>query len=87
MSMRNRHPICVAFFCCLVGLYGLSQAVAASGAQGRYAERRTYDPVQGKWIRVASPTPGTEAGELALAETELAQGKAKKARSRIKKWL
>jgi len=64
-----------------------SSAVAERSGQTRYGERLLYDPVQGKWLPVASPAAGTEAGELELALTELAQNKPKKARARLKKWL
>lgn len=77
-----------AILCSLVGWWGFAlYVVAAPPEQLRYAERLLYDPVQGRWIEVASPATGTEAGELELALTELAQNKPKKARTRLKKWL
>ncbi len=59
----------------------------ACAAPSGHAERLSYDPQSGQWVQIASPTPGTEDGDLELARSLLARGKAKKARSQLKKWL
>ena len=58
----------------------------ACAAPSGYAERLSYDPQSGQWVQIASPTPGTEDGDLELTRSLLARGKAKKARSQLKKW-
>ncbi len=52
-----------------------------------YAERHEYRPgTPEKWVAVAAPVSGTEAGDLELARSLLARGEYKHARRAFKRW-
>lgn len=62
-----------------------SIAVATDNKQ-TYQERLEYDAKTGEWREVAPPVPGTEAGDLALGRSLLAQSRFEDARKAFKNW-
>ena len=65
----------------------LAATSLASGQESEnYAERLEYDRTSRDWVAVASPVPGTEAGDLELARSLLARGEYKRARKAFKRW-
>ena len=70
----------------ILGVWAMP-AMSAETSPAKYPERLTFDPQTGEWVQIASPVPGTEDGDLELARSMLARGKAKKASKQLKKWL
>ncbi len=65
----------------------LGTARVQAAEQPQYPERRVYDPATDTWTAAPSPIPGTQEGDLQLAIIDLAEGRPKQARSRLKEWL
>ena len=51
-----------------------------------YGERLEYDVSTGTWIEIPPPVPGTDAGDLALARSQLAKNEYDDARDGFDDW-